>query len=297
MNSQDFSRVVSRCIAIDHRMAVTGYDRISAILLATLILVGGFTLLLFVMWVLSFERPLPLSPRPWPLVITTGDTVEISGDESLDEPLPSELPETGVPPVSEMIAGVLGVISQSRLQTGGASGNESGVPGPRRSLSPRLGNPGRSTGWEIDLTAVDRESYARQLDQFGIAILAVSRAPASVNEVFVLSSLSQVDAARVVTQSSRTEESARGTILFCHTDRRLAEWDRQMFQSMTGQDASEYVTGYRMPEVLVEQLARLEREYAATRGHELTDIHSTQFRIVDSAGGQVFEVAGQILRR
>lgn len=271
---------------------VSSYDRLNAFLLSTLLLLGAFVGMLFMLWMSSKARR---QPPPPDVVFEIGEPGEEApegvGDDML-EPGVEEFPEVDTPQLADSLLAVTSAVSTIQARNEQRDGSAAQM-GKGRGLGTLGGGGGGGSGvpgWEVDLEARDRAAYAKQLSYFKIDIGAAHKIS---NEVV---RLSDPAGSKAVTRSSRADEKKKKTVLFSHKNRRLQEWDKALMSAAVS-NIDDYVLGQIFPQDMINRLRSLEIAYAEAAGRTVPEIRTTGFKIVEDGSGYKFEVTGQTYKR
>lgn len=276
-------------------MAVSFYDRLNAALVAVLLVLGSLVAVWMVLWL---DGQAARQAVGWPElrsgVLAAVTLKPEAASEVLVVPSAEEFAGKEAPALSEALLAVTAVVPEISLDRGSGSSGPDGNGSGRKLSGPSFCGPagipfGAGYSWEVDLEAPDREVYARQLGHFGIAIGALQKSGGEVLRWDFPAGKARASS------SSRKEEDSRGTVLFCHRQRRLQEWDRALIGAPVA-ILQTHVIGLLFPRTLLDHLRSLETEHAARSGRSVQEIHSTGFRIVENNGGFRFEVSWQTWR-
>jgi hypothetical protein len=293
----------SRPLAIGPReLQVSRFDQVSSLLVALLILSGFGVFCLAMIWFGSrlptFEKVVPVTMAVLEEEATgPGDG---SGGEvgmTLDEPLADELGEDVDLPAPQ-VQQTLSVISQAVAAqqadfdtpalTGAIESGKGGWTGGKGRL-PGSGQGGGGSGgiarpqrWEIMFPpGGSLETYARQLDYFGIELGLVG----SDGVVTYVSNLAQ---RRPETRQESTQKEERMYMTWQQGE--LRDADLALVQR-AGLDAQNKVLVQFIPATVENQLAQLERSY---RNREPKKIRKTRFGVRTQGDGFEFYVADQV---
>jgi len=190
MNTTPHSSLGSQlAVAHEAELKVNTYDRVAGGLIALLALVGVAVLLMFTLWltaVLVFDKQ---SPKIEHFAYAGDSPDELGLDGEMDEPGQEDLEELKEPAiettliaVTELVtsqAGALDALEREAVTgLGGLPKGQRRKVGPVDDWDPNVIPPWQR--WEIRLTTTDIDSYARQLDFFGIELGAVGGGSSAV---------------------------------------------------------------------------------------------------------------------
>ena len=264
-------------------MRVSAYERVASMLIAVLVLVGSAVGILLVVWLslqaLGSHTAVPVQFEE----IGTGEG-SLGDSEEFDTPA-SEETEFEEPEVEQTLAAVADAVAlqaatlddpalTDQLSSTSGRGGSGRTPG-------RGGRPGRAVNWEIVFPeGATLESYARQLDFFGI-------------ELGVLLPGDQVAYAYHLAQEkpdSRTGPRAAEKRFYL-TWRRgdLEKADRELLTRAGIASEGKTVLKF-LPTQTEQALAALERTKA---GAELKNVRKTRFGVRSSGSGYAFYVIDQ----
>ena len=273
------------------QLGLSSYDRVSAALVAALFLLCFFTLVLFGLWLDTFERGQTFVVDPNP-TLTNGE-LDVPVDSTLEVMAvdSAELPELEASGLVESLQAVVQASSeassiQAWIQHGKGPGyGVSKLPGtgvkPIGASKPRM-------HWEVNLTTVDLDSYSRMLRTLGIHVCAVHEVE---NEVLRLVDPGSTE--EKFAHSDKESERGKGTLLFAHRLPELKEWDLKLLRR-AGLNTRKYVVGQIYPDKLIETLRDLELKHCEEAGRKLEDIRSTTFGLIESGDDFEFQIVSQV---
>jgi len=266
------------------------FDRVSSLLTAVMIFLGVLTAVLAFCWLLSGEREEIVHKNP---PLTWGSPkLESLGNEFL-QPQAAELVELQETDLRESLLAVTDAVSRvsGAVETGQAdptgqseSGGEARIAGD----SAEAGDVPRHQRWQLDFEASSTDSYAKQLDHFGIELGLIGGSIAGVD---YLSGLSTGPTVR------RGDSGAEKRLYFMWSRENPLIWfDRQLFER------AGLVVGQReilkfIPPELEKQLAAIELEYAMARGRSSHSVAKTVFFSEAAGGGYRLVVRQQRYRK
>lgn len=272
---------------------VSTYDRLNALLVSLLLLVGLFTTMLFMIWLTGKYRARPVAAEINFLIGEPGEEKPEGVADDINEPGVEEFPEVDVPQLADSLLAVTNSISSIMARNEQRDGSAEAM-GRGKGLGSRDGGGGGGSGipaWNVELEAKDRNAYRKQLSFFKIEVGAVHKMN---NRVFRLSD--PAGASRLV-ESSRAGEKAKRTHLWGHRNKRLLDWDKDILRQAGLQSVDDFIVGQFYPQEMINQLRGLEVDYAKRAGREASEIRETTFKVVTAGNGYQFEVRNQTYRR
>jgi len=273
-------------------LQVSAYDRVASLLIALLILVGAFVLLLFLIWltarVLTMHKAVPVE-----LIEELGGRQEsaMGTARELSEPGVDELEDLVEPQLQDALAAVTDAISSQAAALDALDAPTSGRGrGAGDSRQPGPGGTGediipRWQRWEIRFSSASLETYARQLDHFGIELAAIGGGKPVIDYARNL--------ARAVPEHRTGAASAEDRLYMTWQGGELQQADRELLQRAKISLAGRLLVQFYPPNV-EQQLATLEKLYAGTR--DLKEIGKTIFGVRSAGAGYEFYVMEQQLR-
>lgn len=274
---------------------VSSYDKLNAILLSLLVLVGLFVALLFFMWLTSNYKPPAIVTETNFLIGDPGEEKPEGVADDVLEPGVEEFPEVETPQLADALLAVTNSVSTILARNEQRDGNAAQM-GRGRGLGSRDGGGGGGQGWpswNIEFEAKDRKSYYGQLSFFKIELGAIHKVNNNVYR------LSDPGGAASVRESSRGNEKANRTVLFSHRIRKLEDWDKELLRKSSSSLArlDDYLVGQIYPQELINLLRGVETAYAKSKGHEIAEVRATKFKVVPGGPGWQLEVTEQTYRR
>jgi hypothetical protein len=272
---------------------VSSYDKLNAILLSLLILVGLFVTMLFFMWLTSNYKPPTVVTEENFLIGDPGEEKPEGVADDVLEPGVEEFPEVETPQLADALLAVTNSVSTILARNEMRDGNAAQM-GRGRGLGSRDGGGSGGHGrpvWNVEFEAKDRNSYYQQLSFFKIEIGAIHKLN---NNVYRLSDPAGAAAIRA---TDRSAEKANRTVLFSHRIRRLEDWDKDLLRKADLRNLDDYVLGQVYPQAMINQLRAVETEYAKSKGHEIAEVRATTFKVVPGGPGYQLEVTEQTYRR
>ncbi|QDT16992.1 hypothetical protein [Alienimonas californiensis] len=281
-------------------MGVTGYDRVSAGVIAAALGLIVTVAYLFVQWYMQHEFAVDTLPPMEVIQVGGGDLDGAPDDapllESLAEAIPdpslSELREDEMQ-VEELMETVVDVSDRAANpsptavnsdSTGGKVGSASGSGGRPLGFGPGDGGVSAEQRWFISFNEQGGlEEYARQLDFFGIELGALDTRGGSLT---IISNLTAPKPTVTVKQGGGADEQ-RLYMIWQGGGRKQA--DVKLF-AKAGLDASELPILHFYPARTEQTLLRLEQQHA---NRPLADVRRTYFEVQPGGGGYTFRVAQQ----
>lgn len=287
-------------------MRVSNYDKVSGFLAATLLLLGSLTLLLFLVWLGSqavIRSPvLPITFEDGPDDVGGGGfgTDGFQGmTHELEEPNPDEL-QLAEPNLTQTLEVLTDVVSTAAANVDGyelaSSASETANRGFGKGEGTGRGD-GRGPGpggigkglllpdWEVRFQGTTLESYAQQLDFFGIELAVLGGGKKTVDYA------SQLTLKKPVARSTDGRGEQRRYLLWRKGP--LAEADRELL-NRAGIDHVGRVILQFVPPDIEKQMKALELTYA--KGRKLAEIKKTVFAVEGTPGQYKFVVADQAYR-
>ena len=269
------------------------YDRVNAILVASLVMFGFLFTALFLIWVTSV---VDFSQRTVGPAVKVGE--EIGEDkpkgeaDDAEDPGVEEYPEVDTP----QLANALEAVSNSVSSVQGALEKRSGSAqqmGKGSGFGSRDGGGGGGDGipeykrWIINFSAADPETYAQQLSFFSIDIGVVSETRQSIKRL-----VDPARAKRVINSNRKTEAK---NLYFVHKKQRFLAWDRLLAKG-SGIDTKASLTVQFYPEKTRQIIRNVEAAKLSEVGKELVDVKNTILKVVPDGSNYKFEVTGLIYR-
>jgi hypothetical protein len=277
-------------------MGVSNYDKVSGFLASTLLLLGSFTLLLFLIWLgnqIVIRPPvIPITYAPEELGGGGSGNGQEGMTQELEEPSPEEL-QLVEPNLTQTLEVLTDVVSTKAVELesleAASSGFGKGIgTGRGDGRGPGPGGPGTGTmlpDWEVRFQGTTLESYAQQLDFFGIELAVLGGGKATVDYA------SQLTLKKPVARSTDGKNEQRRYLLWRKGP--LAEADRTLL-SRAGIDHKGRVILQFVPPNVEQQMKVLEAQHA--KGRRLAEIKKTIFAVEGVPGNYKFVVADQIYR-
>ena len=269
------------------------YDRVNAILVASLVMFGFLFTALFLIWVTSV---VDFSQRTVGPAVKVGEEIgeeKPKGEaDDAEDPGVEEYPEVDTP----QLANALEAVSNSVSSVQGALEKRSGSAqqmGKGSGFGSRDGGGGGGDGipeykrWIINFSAADPETYAQQLSFFSIDIGVVSETRQSIKRL-----VDPARAKRVINSNRKTEAK---NLYFVHKKQRFLAWDRLLAKD-SGIDTKASLTVQFYPEKTRQIIRNVEAAKLSEVGKELVDVKNTILKVVPDGSNYKFEVTGLIYR-
>lgn len=267
------------------------YDQVSSMLLALLILIGAVVFLLFVAWLTS-RIFVSQTAVPVELADFQGDDGPVGGGQQMDPPDPEDVPEIEEEPeITEQVDALSDIVQKKMLELddpnlvkrdsqdtgfgdGRGGGRGSGV-GP--------GKGGKLRRWIVRFPKGTLDSYARQLQYFGIelgTILPDGRVAYAFN----------LDKPKPDSRIEPAEAEKRYHLLWRNGD--LEKADRELLARAGIQTGEKSIVLKFLPLKVEQRLVEKER---ARAGADVKSIRSTEFGVQPTSEGYDFFIIKQIL--
>lgn len=285
---------------VDAILRTTWFDSLTSFLLALVLWLSTLVLVLVVVWLLSGNAS---ETAPWPPEeISWGSAHPHGLQQDFLEPGAEEVVELSEPSMRDSLLAVSDAVSLVAASQPASLVNQ---PGQHRAASDGDSRPPGPDGtddvvprfqrWQLNFTAQNLDSYARQLDHYGIEIGLVGGGIQGVDYAGSLSS------ARPRVRRGNSSDEHRLYFLWS-VEGPLMQFDHQLLQRAFDSTASDISVENRQmlkfigPE-LENQLTKLELEYAMERGHSTVDsIAKTVFVSRPHGSGYQFVVLQQRYR-
>lgn len=273
---------------------VSSYDRLSAILIASITIIGFMTTILFLIWLTTdVDYTAPTQGVEITEIGDTGDEKPEGFEDDAFEPGVEEFPEVETPQLAQSIEAVTDAVSSVRANSEKVSGDEPQM-GKGKGFGAREGGPGGGGGdgvpefkrWKINYEAADIETYKQQLSFFGIDIGVVRR---DNDDVYRISD--PADKAEVI-KSSRAQEKS---LYFAHIKKRMMRWDEAIAAS-AGVDTQNANLIQFYPEKARARIRAQEAQFLAKDQRQLSDIRQTVVKLATLADGFDFVVEDVLYR-
>ncbi len=280
------------------KFRISRFDVVTSLFMALMLFIGIFVFMLFIIWLTSRWTFAPLAIAP---IIENaagrGDNAE-GFERDFEPPGAEEVEELMEPTLQDTIEAVTDAVSSvaASLTTNDTSATSSTVgtgqgdsrpPGPEgegEDIVPRFER------WQLNFTARDVGSYAKQLDFYAIELGAIG---GSVQGVDSVNNLSSKPTSRLIID---TESEKRLYFMF-KTPSPLMQYDLQLL-GQAGVNTSGRTPLKFIPTELENKLAFVELEYSKSKGHpSVTEIAKTVFESKAVGAGYEFEVTSQRYRK
>ena len=273
---------------------VSSYDRLSAILIACITIIGFMTTILFLIWLttnVDYSAPTQLADITE--IGDTGDEKPEGFEDDAFEPGVEEFPEVEIPQLAQAIEAVTDAVSSVRANSEKVSGDAAQM-GKGKGFGAREGGPGGGGGeglpefkrWKINYEAADIETYKKQLSFFGIDIGVVRR---DNDDVFRISD--PAGKAEVI-KSTRANEK---NLFFAHIKRRMMRWDETIAASV-GVDSQDANLIQFYPDKARARIRAQEAQFLAKDQRKLADIRQTIIKLATLSEGFDFVVEDVVYR-
>ena len=274
-------------------LRVSAYDRVSASMVAALILVGFVVLVLFLLW-LTMRAYAHQESRPVEIIdelsgrgdhtMGSAHDLEPPGVEDLPELTEQKLTDASeiLTNVASNVQGALEVLEGAEEQLGKGSG-----AGDNRAVGPGGDGPDVVppwNRWQIQFTDTSVALYAQQLDHFGIELGAIGKG-GTVHYAFHFTDTSPKK------RIGRTENESR--LYMSWRSGRLKDADRSLLAN-AGVDTTGRILLQFYPKQTEQMLARAEQEHAGNR--PVQGIKRTVFEVRSQGADFVFVVTNQKYR-
>lgn len=279
---------VSKFRYVKSDTGVSSYDRLSAILIAMITIIGFMTTILFLIWLTTdVDYTAPTQGAEIIDVGETGDEAPEGFEDDVFEPGVEEFPEIDTPQLAQAIEAVTDAVSSVRATSEKLSGDAAEM-GKGKEFGSREGGPGGGGGigvpehkrWKINYEAPDIETYKRQLSFFDIDVGVVRRTEDDVFRVKDPAGKAQV------VKSSRAKEKS---LYFAHIKPRMMRWDRKIAgDSGVNTDDANLIQFY--PEKARARIRQQEAKFLDKDQRLLQDIRQTVIKLVAVSNGFDFVV-------
>jgi hypothetical protein len=283
--------IAKSCSRSSFETQVSNFDRLTAGLLASIIVVGAVLLILATLLIREKSIGRPLPPRPVPP--TTPILGEINSDDLVDPGTEAPELESEIINLSQFETDVLSA-ARARSALFFQGSNDSPGDGDQRGIGPPDVDPvpphplgAELQRWKINYELSDIETYSAQLRFFGIELGLVSK---NTNDLWRIADIGQKS--RVSTSSREQEQNS---VYFVSTNARMARWDKRLAsESLVGSprvDLDNVILVHFYPASTVELLKTVELA-AIPSDKTIEQVTETNFRLVPIDGGFEFEVTG-----
>ncbi len=268
---------------------VSTYDKTSAFLIASVMILGLMTFLAFLIWLTLFEWG--SAPTAVVLQEEAGNDDRPEGvAEDWQEPGVEEFPEVPEPQLADSLEALTESVSSVKARLEKYDGNAP-LMGAGSGLGDiRASGPGNGTGnalseakrWKIEYSATRVAEYAKQLDYFRVQLGAVSKTTPRID---LISDLTQSRP-----RSNYTNKSEEKRIYFSYAASRLKRWDQALARraGVTDVNTRDIVQFYE--EDVRGNLRLLEAQYIAKEGKTVIDVEKCYFRVRPKGSGYEYYV-------
>ena len=262
-------------------LKVSAYDRAASMLVAALVMVGVFVTLLFIVWLTTRVFFVPSAPEVFLVEDEPGTTNPEGTARDINEPGIEELTDIIEPDITETLAAVTEAVSS-------VAASLDAVDGVMATRGKGAGdNRKRGSGdviprwqrWEIRFESTTLESYAKQLEFFGIELGALGGGRGGVDYAQMKGGSPQ--------QRSVNADAKDDRLYFIWQGGKLKQQDQALLQqagvSTTGRVVCQFY-----PKLIENQLAVLEKQKLGSR--PLRDVKRTVFGVRPAGRGYEFYV-------
>jgi hypothetical protein len=280
-------------------LRVSAYDQVASLLIASLILVGFFVLLMFIVWLTS-RLLFTQAPVPVEMLEYSGRGDHAAGFErDLEEPGMEEMEELNEPSLEATLEAVTDVVTSQAASfdviatnaaatSRGKGMGDSRGPGPLGDGTDEIVPPWER--WEIRFTSSGLDAYASQLDFFKIELGAGGGGFAKVDYARNLAKGSPD------TRKGDPDAEKRLYMSWQKSNGALAAFDRRLLQRAGISTQGRFVLQFYSKE-LERQIFDVEYRYAAAQGHtDQREWLKTVFGVRAAGRGYEFYVIEQSYR-
>jgi hypothetical protein len=270
-------------VSRNHLLAVSNYDRTSAILLTTIVIGSAMVLALFAIWI----GPQPTSTSDSTSVTQGSGTIEVSLDSQWIEPetftAPTDDIEHAVVAVTDVVSSV--VARKQNSDRNSASSSFVGIPNPRvpgpviPPIDPEV-VPAHKR-WVISYLHSDRDGYENMLKAMDIHIGIVRL---HQNEIVRITDVEGQFETRI---SNRSQEEF--SLYFQNANSRAQRWDQEIAKELNI-DLAETICVHFYSSLTRKRLELLELARAELDGKKLSDVSKTRFQLAADASSDDFEL-------
>jgi len=272
----------------------SAYDRLSAALIALILLFSFLFVILFLIWFTSvFDFSRRLAGPKIQIANLEGDSKPEGVADDILEPGVEEFPEVETPQLANSLEAVTDSVSSVRASLEKRSGDAE-QQGAGSGYGSREGGPGTGGDgipehkrWVINYEAEDIQTYASQLSFFSIDIGVIHQ---SRNDIW---RLTKPGGSNKVRKTSRELENL--TLRFQHKKPRMRRWDEELCRR-AGMDLSNTIQSQFYPESTRNIIRQSEAAALASAGRNLVEVRNTILKIVRGGDGYQFKVLDIIYR-
>ena len=272
---------------------VSSYDKLSAILIAAITIIGFMTTILFLIWLTTdVDYTAPTQGVEITDIGDPGDEKPEGFEDDAFEPGVEEFPEIDVPQLAQSIEAVTDAVSSVRANSEKVSGDAAQM-GKGKGFGAREGGPGGGGDgipefkrWKINYEASDIDTYKKQLSFFDIDIGVIRRDSDDVYRI------KDPGAKMEVVKSSREQEKS---LYFAHIQRRMMRWDEAIASTAGVNTVGANLIQF-YPEKARSRIRAQEAQFLAKDGRKLPDIRQTIVKLATLNDGFDFVVEDVLYR-
>lgn len=270
--------------------STSAYDRVNAVLIASLLLFGFMFSVIFLIWlttIVDFSRP---TAGPMLLAIDEpGDEKPKGEADDILEPGVEEFPEVETPQLANALEAVTDAVSSVRASLEKRSGSAS-VMGRGSGYGSRDGGPGgggdgvpEHDRWKISYEAPDIDTYANQLSFLKIDLGVVHETKQEIIRI--------VDpaGARTRIDTTRQAENDARSLFFIHEKQRMKRWDVELC-TRAGASLNGAFTVQFYPDHTRQLVRVAENDKLKGTGKLVVDVQKTFIKVVPDGSGYKFTV-------
>lgn len=269
--------VVHRC-----RLQATFSDRFLAMLYAAVILLGGVSVVLFLVWLALLLEPPSGYRNPTTLSGTT--VVLLDSSDTIDEVAEEEVPELIEARLSDVRLSADQIARLTRRNED-VSDAELLVQGPgkdrdeRRPGIPRHPRLESMPDWVLRYQAQGFESYGELLKSQDIELVATWKTPSGIPAVVTL---------KLADSSvTRSDTMPVNRLAFRQTRHPFLDWDHRLFAEYGVPVSDTAIVSHFLSPATVQDMLQQEQNACQQAGRKLSQVHSVVFEITGGSSGQV----------
>jgi len=270
------------------------YDKLSAALIASILLVGFLVAALFLIWLTTaFDYTSQKKAITMDRADESGNEKPAGEADDVFEPGVEEFPEVETPQLANALEAVSSAVSTVRASLEERSGMEAEM-GAGSGFGSREGGPGTGGDsvpeykrWIIQYESDSLDTYAKQLDFFNIDIGVLHKTNKKIWRVNNLSTKP------TVTESSQQAEAK--TLRFMHKKQKMLRWD-QTLASRAGAPIENTITCQFYPEATRQIIRNIEGAALRDAGRVVKDVRNTILKLENGPGGFTFTVIDLLYR-
>jgi hypothetical protein len=279
------------------KLRTSKFDAVSSMFLAIILFLGAFVFMLFIVW-LTMRMPERVKPIAPIIENAAGRADNAEGFErDFEPPGAEEVEELMEPTLQDTIEAVTDAVSavaasldtmntNASANTSGNGKGDSRPPGPEgegEDIVPRFER------WQLNFSAKGIKPYAQQLDHYGIELGTLGGGTQGVDYASNLST-------RPKSRHNDDSKAEKRLYFMWATASPLKEFDIQLLGQAGINTSGRQILKF-IPPDLENILARIELDYAATKGHNsVTEIAKTVFVSKPDGNSFKFEVSEQRYR-